>query len=126
MLSPLGALGPHLRFISLQKGFSARNSGVGQWLADYDNELTDFDETAALMMNLDLIITVDTAIAHLAGALARPTWTMLCLGPDWRYMAGRSDIPWYPTMKLIRQTQWNDWTPAVEQIVQMLKAVPKR
>ncbi len=125
MLSPLGALGPHVRFISLQKGFSARNSGVAQWLTDYDNELTDFDETAALMMNLDLIITVDTAIAHLAGALARPTWTMLCLGPDWRYMAARADIPWYPTMQLIRQTRWNDWTPVVEQIVHMLEAGPK-
>lgn len=125
MLSPLSALGPHLRFISLQKGFSTRSSAMGQWLADYDDQLTDFDETAALMMNLDLIITVDTAIAHLAGALARPTWTMLCLGPDWRYMAARADIPWYPTMKLIRQTRWNDWTPVVEQIVHMLKAAPK-
>jgi len=124
-LGPLGALGPHMRFISLQKGFSTRNTSVSHWLTDYDDQLTDFDETAALMMNLDLILTVDTAIAHLAGALARPTWTMLCLGPDWRYMAGRADIPWYPTMKLIRQTRWNDWTPVVEQIVQMLKAVPK-
>ncbi|HEX5243558.1 MAG TPA: glycosyltransferase family 9 protein, partial [Tepidisphaeraceae bacterium] len=123
MLSPLGALGSPLRFISLQKGFTTRNSAVTNWLTDYDDQLTDFDETAALMMNLDLIITIDTAIAHLAGALALPTWTMLCVGADWRYMAARAEIPWYPTMKLIRQTRWNDWTPVVGQIVQMLKAV---
>lgn len=122
MLSPLGALNPRLKFISLQKSFSARNSGVSQWLADYDNELTDFEETAALMMNLDLIITVDTAIAHLAGALALQTWTMLCLGPDWRYMAHQADMPWYPTMRLFRQTGWNDWIPVIEQVRQMLSA----
>lgn len=122
MLAPLGAIGPKLKFISLQKGFSTRNSPFSQWLSDYDDQLTDFDQTAALMMNLDLIVSVDTAIAHLAGALALPTWTMLCLGPDWRYMAGRADIPWYPSMRLIRQARLSDWTPVVEQIRQMLLA----
>jgi ADP-heptose:LPS heptosyltransferase len=68
------------------------------------------------MMNCDLIITSDTAIAHLAGALGRPVWVALKYIPDWRWMLKRSDTPWYPSMRLYRQTKINDWNNVFNQI----------
>ncbi len=79
-------------------------------------ELTDFAETAALIANLDLVITVDTAICHLAGALGAPVWTLLEHVPDWRWMEGRADSPWYPTMRLFRQTRPKDWDSVVDRV----------
>ena len=69
----------------------------------------DFIETAALMTELDLVITPDTAVAHLAGGLGLPVWVGLCSVGDWRYPDGRDDTPWYPTMRLFRQTRLGDW-----------------
>ena len=66
-------------------------------------------DTAAVMSNLDLVITVDTAVAHLAGALGVPVWVALPLAPDWRWLLDREDSPWYPTMRLFRQAAWGDW-----------------
>ena len=71
--------------------------------------LTDMDVTASALAELDLLITVDTAVAHLAGALGRPVWTLLQYAPDWRWMLGRDDTPWYPTMRLFRQPASRDW-----------------
>ncbi len=71
--------------------------------------LHDFADTAAAICELDLIITVDTSVAHLAGALGRPTWVLLSHTPDWRWQLGRGDSAWYPTMRLFRQPQWGDW-----------------
>jgi len=85
--------------------------------ADLGPVLTDFAETAAVLMNLDLIITIDTAVAHLAGALGRPTWLLLRFAPDWRWMLERADSPWYPTMKLFRQQVRNDWRGPIAQVV---------
>ena len=79
-------------------------------LLDLSAHLTDFAETAAIVASLDLIITVDTAVAHLAGALAIPTWVLLPYAADWRWMLDRADSPWYPTMQLFRQPQPGDWT----------------
>ena len=76
---------------------------------DHGAELYDFGETAALMMALDLVISVDSAPAHLAGALARPTWLLLQSNADWRWMRDRTDSPWYPTMRLFRQPNPGDW-----------------
>ena len=76
---------------------------------DYDAGSDAFIDAAAVMANLDLIITSDTAIAHLAGALGRPVWVMLKSAPDWRFLLGRSDSPWYPTMRLFRQPKAGDW-----------------
>jgi tetratricopeptide (TPR) repeat protein len=73
-----------------------------------------FLDTAAVMMNLDLVVTVDTAIAHLAGALGVPVWTLLMLTPDWRWLLDRTDSPWYPTMRLFRQKQVADWTEVIQ------------
>jgi ADP-heptose:LPS heptosyltransferase len=94
--------------ISLQTGPRAYEAAA-LGLDDLSPHLTDFAETAALVANLDLVITVDTAVAHLAGALGVPTWTMLPHAPDWRWLAGRDDTPWYSTMRLFRQTQPGDW-----------------
>ena len=72
-----------------------------------------FDEIAAVMANLDLVISVDSAVAHLAGALARPVWTAIRRQPEWRWLEARTDSPWYPTMRLFRQAEIGDWTGVI-------------
>jgi len=74
-------------------------------------EFKDFADTAAVIENLDLVVSVDTAVLHLAGTMAKPVWALLPFAPDWRWMLGRQDSPWYPTMRLFRQKipwQWGD------------------
>jgi ADP-heptose:LPS heptosyltransferase len=88
---------------------------------DHTARLTDFAETAAFLENLDLLVTVDTSVAHLAGALGRPTWTMLPFSPDWRWQLDRADSPWYPTMRLFRQTRQGDWTDVIARVRDELK-----
>src|SRR5262249_15820293 len=83
-------------------------------------ELTDFSETAAAVANLDLIISADTALVHVAGALNKTVWTMLPFAPDWRWLTGRSDSLWYPSMRLFRQTQVGDWDGVVAAVRQAL------
>jgi ADP-heptose:LPS heptosyltransferase len=73
-------------------------------------------ETAALMTHLDLIVTVDTMVAHLAGALGRPVWTLLHFAADWRWLLDRADSPWYPTMRLFRQPSPGAWEPVVARV----------
>ena len=80
---------------------------------DHSGTLQDFADTAALVARMDLVISADTALAHLAGALARPVWTLLPMGADYRWMMGRSDSPWYPTMRLFRQPRLKDWSAVV-------------
>ncbi|TMG80366.1 MAG: glycosyltransferase family 9 protein, partial [Betaproteobacteria bacterium] len=82
--------------------------------------LADFAELAALVEQLDLVITVDTAFAHLAGALARPVWVLLPLNCDWRWLRERSDSAWYPTMRLYRQRALGDWSGVMEQVARDL------
>jgi ADP-heptose:LPS heptosyltransferase len=79
---------------------------------DHSRTLQDFADTAALVSQMDLVISVDTALVHLAGALAHPVWTLLPLGADYRWLMHRDDSPWYPTMRLFRQPRLKDW-PAV-------------
>ena len=79
-------------------------------MRDAAGRIRTFDDTAALLTELDLVITVDTALAHLAGAFGRPVWTVLSFAPDWRWLLGRSDTPWYPTMRLYRQAAPRDWS----------------
>ncbi|HET6195663.1 MAG TPA: tetratricopeptide repeat protein, partial [Acetobacteraceae bacterium] len=85
-------------------------------VADLSADITDFAETAGAILNLDLVITVDTAVAHLAGALNRPTWVMLPFSPDWRWMTGRADYPWYPSLRLFRQPSPGDWDSVIARV----------
>jgi hypothetical protein len=85
-------------------------------LIDFTDELHDFSDTAALVMNLDLVIGVDTAVVHLAGALGRPVWTLLAYSPDWRWQLDRPDSPWYPTMRLFRQSSPGDWSALFQHV----------
>ena len=85
-------------------------------IVDLSPQIHDFADTAALISNLDLIITVDTSIAHLAGALAKPVWVLLPFAADWRWLAKRQDCPWYPTIRLFRQSISGDWLSVFEQI----------
>ncbi len=87
--------------------------------ANFDsNSLVDL---AAALLNLDLVVTVDSAVAHLAGALGRPVWVPLVYGSDWRWLLERTDSPWYPTMRLFRQRQWNDWDEVFARIAAELR-----
>jgi ADP-heptose:LPS heptosyltransferase len=89
-------------------------------MTDLSARLHNFADTAALVQNLDLVITVDTSVAHLAGALGRPVWTLLAARPEWRWMIDREDSPWYPTMRLFRQSKIGDWKGVMERVVAAL------
>lgn len=116
--------GDRVHFVSLQKGAGsdqAAHPPEGMWFDDPTADLRDFDDTAALIMNLDLLISVDTSVVHLAGALARPVWTLLPVGPDWRWLEHREDSPWYPTMRLFRQKKLKSWPDVMERVASELK-----
>ena len=83
-------------------------------------------DTAALIAELDLIISVDTSIVHVAGALARQCWVLLPFAPDWRWLLDRDDTPWYPTLKLFRQPTPRDWTSVVMRLASELRALTQR
>jgi len=111
-------------FWSLQVGPGVEQLGrLRQRLAveDLSGELTDFAETAAAMRHLDLVVSVDTAAAHLAGALGRPVWLAIPFVPDWRWGIGRTDSPWYPTMRIFRQPRRGAWGDVFEAMAGMLR-----
>lgn len=117
------AAGPHAAaFVSLQLGpRAAEATKLG--LLDASLWLHDYAETASLVATLDLVITVDTSIAHLAGALGVPVWIMLPAAPDWRWMLNRDDTPWYRTARLFRQTSPGDWKGVIDRIIAELDRV---
>jgi hypothetical protein len=128
---PLARL-PGVRLVSLQKGPGANQLNelgarfpVIDLGADLDTTAGAFMDTAALMMSLDLVITSDTSIAHLAGALGVPVWVALPFGSEWRWLLDRADSPWYPTMRLFRQTTWGDWGGVFRQLAAAVQAVIK-
>jgi ADP-heptose:LPS heptosyltransferase len=126
---PLSAFAPLAKipgtvFYSLQIGSAAEQAKSppdGMNLIDRTSTLHDLADTAALIANLDLVISVDTAVAHLAGALAQPVWTLLAFEPDWRWLLNRSDSPWYPTMRLFRQPAIGDWATVMDQVASALR-----
>jgi Flp pilus assembly protein TadD len=127
---PLEKLEPLLntnraRFFNLQTGEPGRlqinELKLTDRLTDVGGALRNFADTAAVLSQLDLVITVDTATAHLAGALGRPVWTLLCHTPDWRWHLSRSDSPWYPSMRLFRQPRYGDWDSVVTAVGDALK-----
>ena len=122
-LAPLGQVSG-VCFYSLQKGpaaAEAEQAPPGMHMINLDAQIADFADTAAIMAHLDLVITVDTAAAHLAGALARPVWTLIYHPPDWRWFLDWQDSPWYPTMRLFRQSVPGDWAPVIGQVAAALQ-----
>jgi ADP-heptose:LPS heptosyltransferase len=119
---------PGVRLVSLQRGaareeiaqvrehFSVLDPGD-----EVDQAAGAFMDTAAIMMNLDLVITSDTAVPHLAGALGVPVWVALPFAPDWRWLLDRADSPWYPTMRLFRQRERGNWHSVFEEIEAALR-----
>jgi len=110
-----------LHFFSLQKDGPA--PPVNFPLTDYMDEMRDFADTAALISNLDLVISVDTAVAHLAAALGKPVWLLDRFDPCWRWLAGRRDSPWYPTLRLYRQPCPGDWHSVLAEVTQSLRGL---
>lgn len=113
----------NITFYSLQKG--AKSAEINEItcpvnLLDLNNKINDFADTSAVISQLDLVITVDTSVAHLAGALGKPVWVLLCYNADWRWMTEREDSPWYPTMRLFRQNRSGDWQELLHRVEQVL------
>ena len=89
----------------------------------FGNELKDFSDTAALLDLMDLVITVDTSVAHLAGAMGKPVWILLPYNPDWRWLLERADSPWYPSARLFRQPRLADWAGVIDQVANELRSI---
>jgi tetratricopeptide (TPR) repeat protein len=113
-------------FVSLQKGEPATEAvspPLGFVLHDFTAELGDFADTAAMIANLDLVISVDTAVVHLAGALGKPIWLLNRFGSCWRWLLERDDSPWYPTLRQFRQPSPGDWAGPISRVVAALNAL---
>jgi Flp pilus assembly protein TadD len=125
-----GVLDVDATFVSLQKNPRAHDIETLRErteIVDFAADLTDFAETAALVSCLDLVITVDTSVAHLAGALGRPTWIFIPYVPDWRWLLDREDSPWYPTVRLFRQSASREYESVVERVrAELAKLVQAR
>jgi hypothetical protein len=115
-------------FFSLQFGERCQDItslGFERTLKDLEKDLVGFMEPAAAITNMDLVISVDTSVVHLAGALGKPVWTLLPFNPDWRWMLKRSDSPWYSSMKLFRQEKRQDWKGVIERVTSELTTLVK-
>jgi Flp pilus assembly protein TadD len=124
-LAPFGLV-PGAAFVALQKGPAAAQ--VASWrgpapLVGLDAQLETFDDTAAVLENLDLLVCVDTSLGHLAGALGRPAWIMLPYAPDWRWLTRRADSPWYPTLRLLRQEAPKAWPGLIQRVANDMAAL---
>lgn len=125
ILAPLWSV-RGVAFVSLQKGQGEQEAvapAAGQPIVDMGSGVQDFADTAAIVAQLDLVICIDTVIAHLAGALSKPSWVLLpAFGTDWRWLREQTDSPWYPgVMRLFRQTEAGDWAAAIGEVAQALE-----
>ena len=118
---------PDVTFVSLQREYRESELPALAHLPilRLDDALADFADTAAAIGELDLVIAVDTAVAHLAGALGTPLWLLLSHIQDWRWMHERADSPWYPSARLFRQSQIGDWDGVIAAVAQELAAFAK-
>jgi tetratricopeptide (TPR) repeat protein len=114
---------PGARFFNLQLGTSAES--LSGRLVDYTSKLRDFADTAAMVHYMDLVISVDTSVAHLAGALARPVWLLTSFVPAYQWLMERSDSPWYPTMRLFRQRKRGDWSGPLAEVEAALRGLAR-
>jgi len=120
-LAPLAAV-PEVSLYSLQVGDGSGGRSAAPFpIRDCTGAIRDFGDTAALISHLDLVVSVDTSVAHLAGALGKPVFLMLPKACDWRWLPGRADSPWYPTMRLFRQAEQGEWGAPVEELARALK-----
>jgi Tfp pilus assembly protein PilF len=113
------AAAKNARFYSVQKGTASeqtKNPPPGLAITDFTSDIHSFADTAAMIANLDLVITVDTSVAHVAGAIGRPVWILIPFRPDWRWMLDRDDSPWYPTMRIFRQKVRGDWPDVISRV----------
>jgi Flp pilus assembly protein TadD len=118
---------PGIALLALQKGPKTGQAGEYYGRAPLINvgaEIQDYDDTMAILENLERLVTVDTSVAHLAGAMGRPVWIMLPRAPDWRWLLEREDSPWYPTVRLFRQTQVRRWDDVAQRIAAALRQMP--
>jgi tetratricopeptide (TPR) repeat protein len=123
IFAPLADI-PGVRFYSLQKGSEGGQPVPSRLsLTDYTNSFNDFADMAGFIENLDLVISVDTSIAHLAGAMGKPVWTLISFVGEFRWLRDRLDSPWYPTMRLFRQGKDESWIAVVARIAQELRAL---
>ncbi len=114
-----------LDYVCLQKDVrpgDAETLAANPWIARFERELRDFNDAAALCAGVDLVICVDTSIAHLSGALGKPTWVLLPFNPDWRWLLHRTDSPWYGSVKLYRQAVAGDWQGVLTRVAADLRA----
>jgi lipoprotein NlpI len=121
-LEPLLGVGG-ISWISLQKGDSARQIAEESWSGSILNlmdEVEDFADTAAIVAHLDLVISVDTSVLHLAGAMGKPVWLLNRFDTDWRWLLEREDSPWYPTMRIFRQASFGDWDSVLSRVAEAL------
>ena len=125
--APLADLS-HIALVSLQKGAAQAQIGA-YWgrapLINLGPEIGDFGDTMAVLECLELVITVDTAVAHLAGTMGKPVWLMLPYAPDWRWLLDRTDSPWYPSARLFRQTAERRWEPVIAEITAEIARSPE-
>jgi len=122
--APLAAI-PDVSLVSLQKGAGQAQIGTYWGRAPLFNlgpEIRDFADTMAILDSLDLVVTVDTSVGHLAGAMGKPVWIMLPFAPDWRWLLDRGDSPWYPSVRLFRQGADRRWEPVIAEIAALLAA----
>ena len=118
-----------VRFVSLQIGTPAGTGGCevfGERLLDFTADIDDFSDTAALIDNLDLVIAVDTSVAHLAGAMGKPVWMLSRFDGCWRWLLDQGDSLWYPTMRIFRQPAPGDWAAPVASVRQALAEAAAR
>ena len=127
--APLASLKPVLEvadvhFVSLQKGAGQEIASLDERLRpiNFMAEMKDFADTAALMANVDLVITVCTSVAHLAGAMGKPVWILLRFDGCWRWLLNRDNSPWYPTARLFRQTTHGNWDEVAARVAEALRA----
>jgi hypothetical protein len=119
---------PGATFVNVQRDVRASDEAAfaASRIVDYRSFLTDFAETAALVSELDVVVTVDTSLAHLAGALGKPVLILLSAVSDWRWLEGRNDSVWYPTAKLFRQRELGNWTPVFDDVKAALRDMAAR
>jgi hypothetical protein len=128
---PISILSPVLTsaapgWVSLQKEMHRGEAEILRTAGavDLSGKLTDFEDTAGVLAQLDLLISVDTSVAHLAGAMGMPTWVLLPYAPDWRWMLGRGDSPWYPTVRIFRQSEPGNWDSVMTRVADALANNP--